>query len=144
MARLPTDAFEQYVALGTSRTYVALASKLGVSKRSVVRRATRDGWQARLQRIAATAAEKFDEKAANETAAVNDRHLRVVRAIQHKALAALQSLPLNSGLDAVRALEISIKAERLVLGTDDGKQEPTVIHVLTGVSQPLPPRFGES
>ncbi len=103
MPRLPVDAFEQYVAMGAARTYEALAVRLGVSKRSVVRKATAEGWQARLRRIDAAATAKFDEQAANEASVVNERHLRVVRAIQGKALQALQSLPLATGMDAVRA-----------------------------------------
>jgi hypothetical protein len=123
MPRLSTDAFAQYVALGDGRTYEVLAARLGVSKRTIVRNATKSGWQARLQRIDAAAAEKFDENAANETSVVNDRHLRVVRAIQGKALQALQSLSLKSGMDAVRALDLSIRAERLILGKTGGVED---------------------
>ena len=42
MPRLPNDAFDQYVAMGPSATYVALAKKVGVSKRSIVRHASAD------------------------------------------------------------------------------------------------------
>ena len=134
--RIPAEAFDYYRDLGPSRSYVIVAQKFGVSVRGVTKRAVKEGWQARLNRIAAEAIAKSDEKAAVEAGAVNDRHLRVIRAIQHKALAALQSLPLNSGMDAVRALDMSIKAERIVLGTDEDRQQPTVIQVITGVSTP--------
>lgn len=137
--RIPAEAFDYYRDLGPGRSYVLVARKFGVSVRGVTKRAVKEGWQARLLRIAAEAAAKSDEKAVGEAAAVNDRHLRVIRAIQHKALAALQSLPLNSGMDAVRALDMSVKAERLVLGTDDDRQQPAVIQVITGVSPPTHP-----
>ena len=153
MPRMPSDSFERFVALGDGRSYARLAEALGVSKRSVTARATKEGWQARLQRIDAAAAEKFDEKAANETSVVNDRHLRCVRAMQHKALAALQNLSLNSGMDAIRALDLAIKAERVILGKTgavDGlnwadvvadierRRQANAFTVFTGVSSRLP------
>jgi len=47
---------------------------------------------------------------------VNARHLQTLRAIQVKALQALQVMPLDSGMDAVRALDTAIRQERVILG----------------------------
>jgi transposase-like protein len=116
MARIPTDAFEVYVSLGPDRSYQAVASKLGVAKRSITRLATRDHWQERLLQIEREAQERVREKLTESMEAINTRHLKMTRAVQAKALAALQALPLNTGMDAVRALDLAIKQERLILG----------------------------
>ncbi len=63
MIRIPPDAFEQYVALGPGRTYLALAKRLGVSKRNLTRKATIEHWQERLAKIESAARERFDEEA---------------------------------------------------------------------------------
>lgn len=116
MTRLPADAFEQYVALGGSRTYQALAERLRVSKRSVVRKAVAEDWQGRLAKIEAASRDKLDEKLTETLAAVNGRHLKTLRLIQAKAIKALQAMALDSAIDAIRALDLSIKHERLILG----------------------------
>ena len=116
MGRIPSDAFDAYLALGEDRSYQVLAVKYGVSKRSITKRAARDHWQERLEAIERTARERAEEEYTESLRAVNIRHLKMLRAIQGKSLQALQALPLNSGMDAVRALDLSIKQERLVLG----------------------------
>lgn len=116
--KIPPDAFEHYRDLGPGRTYRAVAAKYGVSLRGVTKRALRENWQGRLAKIEADARHASDERAADDLHAVDDRHLRVCRAIQARALDALRSMPLNSGMAAVRALDISIKIERGILGRD--------------------------
>lgn len=118
--RIPADAFERYVALGASRTYQALADALGISKRTVVRHAIAEGWQDRLVRIERQGLAQAEARLAETAAAVAERHLRVIRAIQGKALQALQAQPLGSGMEAVRALDLAIKAERVILGDAEG------------------------
>ena len=144
---MPTDSFEQFVALGAGRSYANLAAALGCSKRSVTARAGRENWQQRLAAIEAQARAKTEQKLAETTAAINERHLHVVRAMQGKALQALKSLPLGSGMDAIRALDLAIKAERVILGTDGtgGVTGQIVLNVVTGTPGELgepgqPPR----
>ena len=116
MAKIPADAFSTYLALGEERSYQALADKFGVSKRSITKRATKEGWQERILSIERRARERAEADYAESLHDTNSRHLRTLRAIQGKALQALGSLPLSSGMDAVRALDLSIKQERLILG----------------------------
>ena len=126
MGRMPKDAFERYVAMGPSGTYAALAKDLGVSKRTVVRHASAERWQERLKEIDRKARQRTDAKLAESFDAINERHLKTLRAIQHRALQGLQSLPLISGMDCVRALALAIKAERLVLGKKVERKELTI------------------
>ena len=115
MARIPSDAFDQYVAMGAGRTYERLATKLGVSKRSIVRRATKENWQERLARIEGAARTKADEKLAETVAAVTERHLRTLRAVQHKALQGLSTAPTGTAAQAAATLIAAVKAERSIV-----------------------------
>src|SRR5262249_23248859 len=124
--RIPPDAFEYYLGLGPRRGYAAVAQHFGVSVRGVTKRALKEGWQARLARIEEDARRKADEQAAETLQAVNGRHLKMLRAIQAKAVQALQAMPLDSALAAVRALDLSIKQERLILGEPSERTEVAV------------------
>jgi len=130
VSRIPPDAFEQYVALGAARTYQALAERLAVSKRSVVRKAVAEDWQGRLAKIEAAGRDKLDEKLGETLAAVNTRHLRTLRLIQAKALQALHGMALDSAIDAIRALDLSIKHERLILGEPSERTAVSVEEVI--------------
>jgi hypothetical protein len=123
MAHLPDDAFGRYVAMGVGRTYEGLARLLGVSKRTVVRRAIAERWQERLAQVEEEAQRKTIERAAEDLAGIDERHLRTTRAIQARALDALKNMPINSGMSAVRALDVSVKLERAILGR--GKEAGT-------------------
>ena len=100
------------------------------------------------------AREKSDAKLVDDIEAVNTRHLKTLRAIQAKALSALQSLPLTSGMNAVRALDLAIKAERGIMQPVEGRgrtledilaaswkrneRPPVEIQVITGVPRAPP------
>jgi hypothetical protein len=116
MNRVPTDAYQHYVSLGPQRTYEALARHYGVSKRAITKRASREQWQERLSKVEAQARDRFDEKLAETLEAVNGRHLKTLRLVQAKAIEALRSMPLQSAMSAIRALDMAIKQERVILG----------------------------
>lgn len=120
--KIPAEAFDHYVSLGPTRSYAAVARRYRVSARGVTKCAAREDWQGRLEKIEAAARTRADEKAAETLQAVNARHLKTLRVIQAKALAALQTLPLQSGMDAVRALDLAIRQERVVLGEPGDRQ----------------------
>jgi hypothetical protein len=120
--KLPGDAFEYYFALGPGRSYRAVADHYGTSKTTVGNAATRENWAGRITERERKAREAADQKAAETLADVNDRHLRMFRTIEAKALEALRAMSLERASDAVRALDIAIKGERLILG------EPTERH----------------
>ena len=116
MTKIPPEAFEYYVSLGLQRSYQAVADRYGVTRRAVTKCAGREKWHQRLEKIERVARERIDHKLTETLEAVNTRHLQTLRVIQAKALSALQSLPLSSGMDAVRALDVSIRQERVILG----------------------------
>ena len=114
--KLPHDAFQRYFSLGPTRSYQAVADAFGVSKKSVTNRATAERWQDRLAILEEQARQNTEQKALETLDAMNDRHLKSLRVIQGKSLETLKNLPLNSAMDAVRALDLSIRQERTIRG----------------------------
>jgi hypothetical protein len=57
---------------------------------------------------------------------MNVRHLKSLRVIQAKALETLRTLPLSSAMDAVRALDIGLKGERVVRGEPSDRSAVSV------------------
>lgn len=114
--KLPADAFEAYLAMGEQRSYSALATKHGVSKRCVTKRAAQEGWTERLARIEADARAITDQRASQTLAEMNDRHLAMVKAMGLRAMTAIKNFPIEDGMDAIRAADIAIKLERLLAG----------------------------
>jgi transposase-like protein len=116
--RLGPDAFDRYVALGPDRSYTEIARHFGVSKRSVTRAAAREQWQERLRAAEDKARAESEKKAVETLEAMRDRHLRMLKAVQGRAVQALQSMPLETASAAVKALLASLAQERLL--RDDG------------------------
>ena len=128
--KLPPDAFDSYLAMGLARSYAAVAKRYGVSKVTVTKRATKEGWQKRVLEIEAKARVASDEKAAETMEAINIRHLRSARVIQSKALEALKSMSLGTAMDAVKALHMGVRQERLILGEPTDRNAVNVEDVI--------------
>ena len=114
--RIPDDAFDRYVSLGATRSYQALADEYGVTKRAVTKRAAKENWAERLEKVEADARKQSDQKLSESISEMRSRHLTTIRAMQSRAVSALQKYPLNSGMEAMKAAEMAIKLERLVAG----------------------------
>jgi uncharacterized DUF497 family protein len=114
MAKLEGEAFDYYVSLGINRSQKAVAKHYGVSLRTVARRAVKENWSTRAAVIDAKAQIIGDEKRAETIGEMNSRHITVLRAIQSRALRAVQDYPLKSGLHGMRMAELTIRLERLI------------------------------
>jgi hypothetical protein len=121
--KLPSDSFEAYLALGEQRSYSTVAKQFGVSKRAVTKRASQEGWTARLAKIEADARVITDQRATQTLADMNERHLTMIKAIGLRAITALKSSQITDAMDAVRAAEIAIKLERLLAGEVNKRTE---------------------
>jgi hypothetical protein len=77
----PEEAWRFWVGLGPTRTYVAVATRFGVSDVAVSRHANRHGWKARLAEIERRGSEAADK------AFVRDRveTIRVAERVAHQA-----------------------------------------------------------
>ena len=128
--KLPAEAFDFYVGLGIGRSYQAVADHFSVSKGAVTALAKRDAWQDRLAKIEAEARSKSNQKAVETLEQVNDRHLRIARSLQAKALEALRNLSLEDARDVIRALDLGVKQERLILGEPTDRQAQTVEEIV--------------
>lgn len=114
--RIPPDAFEIYMSLGPGRSYKAVADRVGVTKRAVTSRAAKERWHERAEQIEAKARQGAEQRMIETLEEMNSRHVKSLRLIQARAIEALRSMTLESAMDAVRALEISIRMERLSRG----------------------------
>ena len=119
--KLPSDAFEYYVGLGTDRSYRLVAEHFGVSKRAVTHRATAENWQERLHAIHEVARVRAEEAITESLTEMYARHLKLLRIVQGKALETLKSLPMTSAWDACKALDLSIRHESRIRGLDGSK-----------------------
>lgn len=114
--RLPPDAFDFYFALGSERSYERVAEKYQVSKRAVTSLATREGWQQRILDLEAKARATSDRKKVESIEERNDRHLQAFRFVEAKAIKALKEMPIGNAMDAVRALGLSVREQRVISG----------------------------
>ena len=114
--RIPDDAFDYYVGLGAERSYRAVAEHFGVTKRAVTKHAVGEGWSERLARIEAEARERSDKRLVETIDEIRSRHLKTLKAMNARAIAGLQQYHLNSGMEAMKAAELVIKLERLIVG----------------------------
>ncbi len=126
MNRLPPEAFDHYVGLGPERSYETVAQHYGVTKRAVTKRASNEGWQKRLSGLEAQARQRSDEAIIESIEQMKVRHLKTLQVVQRKALEALKSFSLNTAMEAVRALDVAIKQERLIRGEPSERMATTV------------------
>lgn len=116
LSKVPPDAFALYVAMGPDRSYEQVGKHYGLHKRTVLRAARRDRWQERLEEIERQAQQDTDAKLAKSIHEANMRHRRLLTAVAARAAQALAQFELKSAMEAVRAAEVAVKLERLMLG----------------------------
>ena len=114
--KLRPEAFSFYISVGPRRSYTAVGEKFGVSKRSVTSLAKREDWQRRVEEIDRKARESTDKRAVETIEEMNTRHLKSMKIVQGKALEALKARSIESAMDAVRALDLAVKQERVARG----------------------------
>ena len=128
--KIPEDAFDFYYSLGLERSYQRVADEYKVSKQAVTNMATKEDWQGRLKTIELKARLKSEKKAVETAQAIRNRHLQAARVIQTKALEALKKLSLDSAMDAVKALDLGVKQERLLIGEASERSEVRVEDII--------------
>ena len=114
--KLPIDAFEHYFALGHERSYRAVADHYNVSKTAVANLAEKEKWQDQVISRERQARQVLEKKSVETLEQMNERHTKLCKMIQKKAFDALRTMPLSAAMEAVRAMDLSIKQERLVRG----------------------------
>jgi hypothetical protein len=93
-----------------------VAAHYDVQKRAITQLALKEKWSEKLREAEQQMRERAEEKAQETLRDMNLRHLKTTQLVQKKALDALRTLPLNSGMEAVRALMLGMEKERLIRG----------------------------
>lgn len=114
--KVPSNAFEFYFSLGPSRSYQAVADRYGVTKQAITKVAARERWPERLAELEDQARQRSTEKAVETLDEMNERHLKILRAVQSKAIEGLRSMPVATARDILRALELVMRQERVIRG----------------------------
>jgi hypothetical protein len=122
MHRIPPSAYEDYLAMGTERSYQALADRYGVSKTAIVKKAKKERWQDRIAEVERKARELAEEKAVDELEAVRQRQLKESRFLLARSLQVLKDQPPERGIRAASAINVAWKHELLLLGEPTERQ----------------------
>lgn len=128
--KLPADAFNFFLGLGSTRSLQAVAAHFGVSRQAVAKRAQREDWAAMVAKADAEVRDRGRQDVLESMHAVNERHLKTLQVIQRKALETLKAMPLGSAIDAVRALDLAIRQERVVRGEPSDRNAISVEDVI--------------
>ena len=115
-SKIPSDAFDHYVAQGVGRSYQATADHYGVSKCAITKCAKRENWVERLAKIEADARAISDRALTESIAEMQERHAKTLKAIHARSIEALRAYPIDNCMDAVKAAELVIRLERLMAG----------------------------
>ena len=112
MNRIPAeDAFAIYAALGSQRSYQAVADHFGVTKRAVTDLAQRDNWQERIAKIDEAVRQRGDERATESLEQMTERHTKILKALQKRGLETLTTTTMSSAV-AARVVLAALKEER--------------------------------
>ena len=106
-----------------------MAERFGVTKRAVVKNASKEKWTERLSKIQQEAQAASDKKMVEGLEEMRERHLKLLKALGARVVNALREYPLTSGMEAVRAAEALIKLERLAAGQASERTELSVEEV---------------
>lgn len=110
------EAYAFWVALGDRRSYGRVCEEFKVSRRCIQKCAARNKWSERIVGIERAEKQLIDQKLAETRAEVRERHLRMIRAMSARGLQALQKMELDTAFEGIRAIEMAVKLERLLLG----------------------------
>lgn len=128
--RIPVEAFAYYAALGVTRSYQAVADHYGVSKTAVCNLAEREHWQAQVLEFDQQARDGATKRALNDVEEMNERHLKLMKVIQAKGVEALRSIALTTAIDAVRAIDLAIRHERVIRGEPSERTEVSLEDII--------------
>jgi hypothetical protein len=118
-SKLPVEAFSFYCSLGAGRSFESVARHYDASRATVSRAAKREKWKEQIVEIEAKARETAKSKLLVTLEEMNERHLRISRALMTRGLEALRAMPISTARDAMKALDIAMRHEREIVGGSD-------------------------
>ena len=114
--KLPLEAYAFYLSLGQARSYDTVGRHFKVSKRAVTNLARKERWQEKVAAADEKARARASERAQESVEEMNERHLKTAQLIQRKALETLRESTIVGAMDAVKALVMGVRDERLIRG----------------------------
>ncbi len=114
--KIPPDAVTYYLSLGPGRSYQKVAEYYGVTKRAITKIAAKERWQEKVAEIEHSALQAAEEKVRSEVEVTYQRHMKALRMVFAKGVGALNAMVIDSPADAMRAIQLAIREERVALG----------------------------
>ena len=133
--KIPPEAYSYYLGLGQARSYEAVAKHYQVSKRAITNLARKESWQEKVAAADQQARARAVERAQESIEEINERHLKTAQLIQRKALEALRECTIVGAMDAVKALVLGVRDERLIRGEPTDRAELDVAEIVKRESQ---------
>jgi len=133
--KIPPEAYSYYLGLGQARSYEAVAKHYQVSKRAVTNLARKERWQEKVAAADQQARARAVERAQESIEEMNERHLKTAQLIQKKALEALRDSTIVGAMDAVKALVMGVRDERLIRGEPTDRAELDVAEIVKRESE---------
>lgn len=121
-------AYEEYAAMGPSRSLRKLADKSGTKLAQLGEWSTEHGWQERVKLYDAERIEERRQKQEAEIEKMNERHALIGTTQQAKAIKQIEALieaKSFGSMAAVQLLKLATDLERLARGVATDRQEIT-------------------
>ena len=115
--KLPEGAQDYYFELGPTRTYQAVASHFGVSKRTVARRAKDEGWQQRINSMCRLAVGEAENLLKN--ARSSDIQEAIEETVTPKRLRLIMAMLMTAAVK-----DNNVRAAQIILDRVLGKPRP--------------------
>jgi hypothetical protein len=133
--KIPPEAYSYDLGLGSARSYEAVANHYHVSKRAVTNLARKEAWQEKVTAADEKARARAVERAQESIEEMNERHLKTAQLIQRKALETLRESSIGGAMDAVKALVMGVRDERLIRGEPTDRAELDVAEIVKRESE---------
>lgn len=108
------DAFAVYVAMGSARSFRAIAERYGLALSEVESFALEQRWEERLADLELDGADPARLALLSGHRDMLERHRKLVRAMLTRAAKGLVDNPITSGIQSVRAAELAIQLDRML------------------------------
>ena len=125
----PAVGFAYFATLGPERRLATVARHFGVSDGAVRVAAMRYKWKERVLQVTRDARAELFMTAPKLVATLNKRHLFTGQRLRIKADAYLRKNEFSNTGEALKALEVAIRLERMALGEKDAPVKNTNLNI---------------
>ena len=117
MTRKYTDddkrrSFELYYQMGEDRSYRAVGEDMGIGQQTISSWAKKGDWDGKCEKMHMQEVLKLDDMLVEKNVEASQRHIKLAKTIQYKALLALTRMKFKSATEASNALAKAVHIER--------------------------------